>query len=62
MIDYAFVCGPQDMTESVIEALQEQGLDKEHIKYELFGSPKGPRALRTGHEARRAPGEHCELT
>lgn len=62
VIDYAFVCGPQDMTESVIEALQEQGLDKEHIKYELFGSPKGPRALRTGHEARRAPGEHCELT
>src|SRR5690606_18985028 len=61
-IDYAFVCGPQDMTESVLEALQEKGLPKDHIKFELFGSPKGPRALRTGGEARQAPGEHWELT
>ena len=63
LIDYAFVCGPQDMTESVIEALQGKGLDKSRIKFELFGSPKGPRALRTGQEARKAPGaELCELT
>src|SRR3546814_709612 len=62
-IDYAFVCGPQDMTESVTQALQDKGLDKSQIKFELFGSPKGPRALRTGHEARKAPGrEQCELT
>lgn len=62
MIDYAFVCGPQDMTESVIAALQAKGISKDHIKFELFGSPKGPRALRTGKEARHAPGEHCQLT
>ncbi len=62
LIDYAFVCGPQDMTESVIAALQSNGLAKEQIKFELFGSPKGPRALRTGQEARQAPGEQCELT
>ncbi|HLU78830.1 MAG TPA: 1,2-phenylacetyl-CoA epoxidase subunit PaaE [Burkholderiaceae bacterium] len=62
MIDHAFVCGPQDMTESVIAALQEKGVAKDRIKFELFGSPKGPRALRTGKEARKAPGEHCELT
>jgi len=62
LIDYAFVCGPQDMTESVISILQEKGIAKERIKFELFGSPKGPRALRTGQEARKAPGEHCELT
>ena len=61
-IDYAFVCGPQDMTESVIAALQEKGLPKDHIKFELFGSPKGPRALRMGSEVRQAPGQHCELT
>lgn len=61
-IDQAFVCGPQDMTESVIAALHEKGLPREKIKFELFGSPKGPRALRTGQEARQAPGEHCELT
>ncbi|NGM87748.1 phenylacetate-CoA oxygenase/reductase subunit PaaK [Parapusillimonas sp. SGNA-6] len=62
-IDYAFVCGPQDMTESVIEALQGKGLQKSQIKFELFGSPKGPRALRTGHDARKAPGkEQCDVT
>lgn len=62
LIDYAFVCGPQDMTESVIAALEAKGVGKERIKFELFGSPKGPRALRTGKDARQAPGEHCELT
>lgn len=62
-IDVAFVCGPQDMTESVIKALQDKGLDKAQIKFELFGSPKGPRALRTGHDAAKAPGaQMCELT
>lgn len=62
MIDYAFVCGPQDMTESVIGALQQKGLAKDQIKFELFGSPKGPRALRKGLDAREAPGEFCDLT
>lgn len=62
-IDYAFVCGPQDMTESVIEALQKKGLEKSRIKFELFGAPKGPRALRTGQETRKAPGaDLCEVT
>ncbi|MDS1141930.1 1,2-phenylacetyl-CoA epoxidase subunit PaaE [Pusillimonas sp. SM2304] len=62
-IDYAFVCGPQDMTESVTQALRNKGLDKSQIKFELFGSPKGPRALRTGQEARKAPGKDlCEVT
>lgn len=62
-IDYAFVCGPQDMTESVTQALQDKGIDKSHIKFELFGSPKGPRALRTGKEAAKAPGNNdCEVT
>lgn len=62
-IDYAFVCGPQDMTESVSQALKEKGLDASRIKFELFGSPKGPRALRTGHDARKAPGaDQCQVT
>lgn len=62
-LDYAFVCGPQDMTESVTQALMDKGLDKSRIKFELFGAPTGPRALRTGHEAAKAPGkEECELT
>ncbi|GHC38292.1 phenylacetic acid degradation protein [Alcaligenes pakistanensis] len=62
-VDVAFVCGPQDMSEQVVAALQENGLEKSQIKFELFGAPKGPRALRTGEESRKAPGkEECELT
>lgn len=62
-IDYAFVCGPQTMTEDVVKALQDKGIPKDHIKFELFGAPKGPRAVRTGHDARVAPGKgQCELT
>jgi ring-1,2-phenylacetyl-CoA epoxidase subunit PaaE len=62
-IDVAFVCGPPDMTESVKGALRQAGLDASQIKFELFGAPRGPRALRTGHEARRAPGAgRCEVT
>ncbi len=63
LIDYAFVCGPQDMTESVTQALAGKGLDKSRIKFELFGSPRGPRALRTGQDVSRAPGgQLCEVT
>lgn len=40
-IDYAFVCGPQTMIESVVEHLQARGMPKSHIKFELFGAPKG---------------------
>ncbi|HEY0296838.1 MAG TPA: 1,2-phenylacetyl-CoA epoxidase subunit PaaE [Bordetella sp.] len=62
-IDYAFVCGPHTMIESVVERLQALGVPKEHIKFELFGAPKGPRSLRTGREASVAPGkDQCEVT
>ncbi len=62
-IDYAFVCGPQTMIEDVVQGLQDKGIAKDHIKFELFGAPKGPRALRTGQDARTAPGKgQCELT
>jgi ring-1,2-phenylacetyl-CoA epoxidase subunit PaaE len=37
-VDAAFICGPQEMMLQVSEALQEQGLDKTHIKFELFAS------------------------
>jgi len=62
-IDYAFVCGPQTMIESVVQRLQDHGVAKDRIKFELFGAPKGPRALRTGQDARVAPGKgQCEVT
>ncbi|ANY15641.1 1,2-phenylacetyl-CoA epoxidase subunit PaaE [Bordetella pseudohinzii] len=62
-VDYAFVCGPQTMIESVVQRLGERGMDKSRIKFELFGAPKGPRSLRTGREAAVAPGKgQCEVT
>ena len=62
-VDYAFICGPHDMIESVNERLQALGLPKERIKFELFGAPKGPRSLRTGRDAAAAPGKgQCEVT
>lgn len=62
-IDYAFVCGPHDMTEQVVETLKAKGLSKEQIKFELFGAPKGPRTTAAGEAPRRAPGaEECQLT
>jgi len=60
-IDYAFICGPEDMMRQVSEALQEHGLARDHIKMELFASsiPKHRHVARAGisPEARE-----CEVT
>ncbi|CAM4109540.1 1,2-phenylacetyl-CoA epoxidase subunit PaaE [Bordetella tumulicola] len=62
-IDFAFVCGPHTMIDSVVQHLQDRGLPKSQIKFELFGAPRGPRALRTGREAPTAPGKgQCQVT
>ena len=62
-IDYAFVCGPHDMTEQVVQTLKNKGLSKDQIKFELFGAPKGPRTKSTGEAPRQAPGaQDCQLT
>ena len=62
-IDYAFVCGPHTMIEEVVQGLRGKGVPAERIKFELFGAPPGPRALRTGRQAAPAPGRgQCEVT
>ncbi|MDQ2150215.1 1,2-phenylacetyl-CoA epoxidase subunit PaaE [Alcaligenaceae bacterium C4P045] len=62
-IDDVFVCGPQTMTEDVVAALQARGIPKAQIRFELFGAPKGPRAMRTGHDMADAPGRgDCDVT
>lgn len=47
-VDYAFVCGPEDMMHGVSNALQEAGMPKERIRIELFAAaaaqaPRQPR-------------------
>jgi ring-1,2-phenylacetyl-CoA epoxidase subunit PaaE len=62
-IDQAFICGPQEMIEQVSASLQDHGIARDRIKFELFGAPRGPRALRTGADARPAPGRpQCRVT
>jgi ring-1,2-phenylacetyl-CoA epoxidase subunit PaaE len=62
-LDYAFICGPQSMIEGVVEALLAHGMARDRIKYELFGAPRGPRALRTGSPPAVAGGRaQCQVT
>lgn len=43
-VDTAFICGPQHMMLEVSDSLQEHGLDKRQIKFELFATAgSGPR-------------------
>jgi ring-1,2-phenylacetyl-CoA epoxidase subunit PaaE len=39
-VDYAFICGPEDMMHGVSAALQEAGMPKERIRIELFAATK----------------------
>jgi len=40
-VDYAFICGPEDMMHGVSAALQEAGMPKERIRIELFAASGG---------------------
>jgi ring-1,2-phenylacetyl-CoA epoxidase subunit PaaE len=40
-VDYAFICGPEDMMHGVSAALQEAGMPKERIRIELFAAATG---------------------
>ena len=58
-VDYAFICGPEDMMHGVSAALQEAGMPKERIRIELFaaGAAQEPRKPR-----RQAADEAQHLT
>lgn len=43
-MDYAFICGPQDMMETVSQALKDHGMRDDQIKFELFLSAQPGRA------------------
>ena len=62
-IDTAFICGPQDMMVAVAQSLEEHGLDKRQIKFELFATATPGRRQRPPQgieiEARK---DLCEAT
>jgi len=62
-VDTAFICGPQVMMLQIAEALQEHGLEKRQIKFELFSSPgSAKRERKPRAEADAARREMCEAT
>ena len=62
-IDTAFVCGPQDMMLAVAHSLEEHGLDKRQIKFELFATATPSRRQRTPQAAEAEVGQDlCEAT
>jgi len=62
-VDTAFICGPQAMMLQIAEALQEHGLDKRQIKFELFATPGGPdRKARPSAGTTAPSGSLCEAT
>lgn len=60
-IDIAFVCGPESMMQDVSASLQAHGLDKKHIKMELFtaGIPSANRPAPIHHVIGKSA---CEVT
>jgi ring-1,2-phenylacetyl-CoA epoxidase subunit PaaE len=62
-IDAAFICGPQDMMLGVAQSLEEHGLDKRKIKFELFATSTPSRRPRTPEETQaRNHKDLCEAT
>ena len=61
-VDYAFVCGPEDMMHGVSAALQEAGMPRERIRIELFaaGAAQEPRTPRRQDAA--GASHHTEVT
>jgi len=55
-LDAAFICGPQEMTETVRDSLQANGLAGERIHFELFGAPGGAQTHQARATARQDSG------
>jgi ring-1,2-phenylacetyl-CoA epoxidase subunit PaaE len=50
-VDYAFICGPEDMMHGVSAALQEAGMPKERIRIELFAASAAKEPHKPRHHA-----------
>jgi ring-1,2-phenylacetyl-CoA epoxidase subunit PaaE len=46
-VDEVFICGPEQMIFDVTDALAEEGIEKERIRFELFTSPSQVKAKAT---------------
>ncbi|MGB8621402.1 MAG: ferredoxin--NADP reductase [Paracoccaceae bacterium] len=61
--EMAFICGPESMMKEVASALEEAGMEKSRIKFELFGTDQPGRAKRKAQaEAARKAGNMVKAT
>ncbi len=61
--EMAFICGPEAMMKDVAGALEQTGMPKDRIKFELFGTAQPGRArMRAASEAARASGDMVRAT
>ena len=61
-VDTAFICGPQEMMLEVSESLQEHGLDKRRIKFELFATAGQGQRRRAPRNEGAAKTDVCHAT
>jgi ring-1,2-phenylacetyl-CoA epoxidase subunit PaaE len=62
-IDAAFICGPQDMMLAVSQSLEEHGVEKSRIKFELFATATPSRRQRPAQSVEAEVGRDlCEAT
>jgi ring-1,2-phenylacetyl-CoA epoxidase subunit PaaE len=61
-VDYAFICGPEDMMHGVSAALQEAGMPKERIRIELFIAGTAQEARKPRRQVTGEAQHHTEVT
>ena len=61
-LDAAFICGPQEMTETVRDRLKAKGMDSHRILFELFGAVNDGRKREAREAARQLDGEVSQIT
>jgi ring-1,2-phenylacetyl-CoA epoxidase subunit PaaE len=61
-VDSAFICGPQDMMLEVSDSLQEHGLDKRQIRFELFATADAGRRKRAPRAEAATRANLCHAT
>ena len=61
-VDYAFVCGPEEMMHGVSNALQEAGMPRERIRIELFAAGAAQEPRRPRRQDAAAGAQQTEVT
>jgi len=61
-LDAAFICGPQEMTETVRDSLKAKGMDSQRIHFELFGAVNDGHKREARAAARQLDAEVSQIT